>query len=213
MSWLVCSGGYSPSSPALDSSKKDPKFPWKFSDGFAKPSVLFFYISVSISALPCYCSGWNFCQTSQVSTFPSLNHPSYKILSHGNTMKSIHSTIKSSLSKGHCSYTHIHFCGEREERKKEKTFIDPRTLLYLKEWLLNEIKQYLVLSFIYLAKKGMNSNTPHNEHIFIPWYQDADLLVNNFKWICFITTAFTLYCAWVYAEAIYFRLNPVNILK
>lgn len=45
---------------------------------------------------------------------------------------------------------------------------DPTILLYLEEWLLNEVKQYLVLSFIYLAKKGMNSNTPHNEHILFP---------------------------------------------
>jgi len=42
------------------------------------------------------------------------------------------------------STTHkIHFCGEREERKKGKTFTDPKTL-YLEEWLLNELKLYLL---------------------------------------------------------------------
>lgn len=59
----------------------------------------------------------------------------------------------------------------------------------------------------------MNSNTPHNEHVSIPWYQDADLLVNNFKWICFLTIEVILYCAWICTEAIYFGLNPVNTLK
>lgn len=59
----------------------------------------------------------------------------------------------------------------------------------------------------------MNSTTPQNEHISIPWYQDADLLVNNFKWICFFITAAILYWAWICAEAVYFGLNPVNTLK
>lgn len=59
----------------------------------------------------------------------------------------------------------------------------------------------------------MNSNTPHNEHVSIPWYQDADLLVNNFKCICFFTTAAILYWAWICAEAVYFGLNLVNTLN
>lgn len=59
----------------------------------------------------------------------------------------------------------------------------------------------------------MNSNTPHNEHVSIPWYQDADLLVNNFKWIWFLSIEEILYWAWICAEAMYFGLNLVNTLK
>lgn len=76
-------------------------------------------------------------------------------------MQSIHSTIQSNLKAIAATYRSI-FCGEREERKGKHSQI-PEPF-----FILNEIKQYLVLSFIYLAKKGMNSNTPHNEHIFIP---------------------------------------------
>lgn len=65
-----------PNSVALGSSQKASKFLRKFTDEFAKPSVTFFCVSVSTSAYPCHCWGWNLCQASQVSTFPSLYHPS-----------------------------------------------------------------------------------------------------------------------------------------
>lgn len=95
---LTYSGGYISNSLILGSSQRAPKFLWKFTDKFANPSVTLFYVFVSNSAYPCYCWGWNLCQTSQVSAFPSLYHPSQKMLSHGNTMQSIHLVNKEQSS-------------------------------------------------------------------------------------------------------------------